>query len=152
MRVPQMTTRRMMSAAAALAFLLGGFLAVSNMERHSVLCNQRAEYHRWKEDHLMGTAGYLESLAGNPAKSYELLNALAAHGKRWKERAAAARLELMESDTPGERWYREAREAAMKRAQACRQESEYHGRQKLRYARAAFEPWNHLAPDTANPE
>ncbi len=31
MRVPQMTTRRIMSEVAALAFLLGGFLAISNL-------------------------------------------------------------------------------------------------------------------------
>src|SRR5262249_10774255 len=110
--------------------------------------------HGFLEDHLRGSAGYLESLASHPARSYELLNALAKFGERWQERAAAARLELMdrESGTPGERWYPEARDFASRLAQAYQQESESHGRQKLRYARAAFEPWVHIAPDPANPE
>ena len=152
MRVPPMTARQMMIAVAVVALVLAGFLAIGELERRSALYNRQAEIHRWKEEHLRITAAHLESMARDPARSYELLNALAGAKGRWQERAAAARLELMDSDTPGARWDREARDAAMKRARAYRQESEDHGREALRYERAAFEPWNDIAPDPASPE
>jgi hypothetical protein len=143
----------MMATAAAVALVLGGLIAIRDLERRAVLYNREAAHHGFLEDHLRGSVGYLESLASDSARSYELLNALAKAGERWRERAAA-RLEVMdrESGTPGERWYPEARDFATRLARAYRQESEYHGRQKLRYARAAFEPWAHIAPDPANPE
>jgi hypothetical protein len=143
-----------MATAAAMALVLGGFIGTTDLERRAVHYNREAAHHGFLEDHLRGSAGYLERLAGDPARSYELLNALARSGKRWQERAAAARLELMErqSGTPGEQWYPEARDFATRLAKAYRRESEHHGRQKLRYARAALEPWIRIAPEPANPE
>jgi hypothetical protein len=154
MRLPQMTSRRWMATAAAVALVLGGFIGTTDLERRAVHYNREAAHHRFLEDHLRGSADYLELLARDPARSYELLNAITKAGKRWQERAAAARFELMErqSGTPGEQWYPEARDLATRLAKGYRQESEYHGRQKLRYERAALDPWNHVAPEPANPE
>jgi hypothetical protein len=142
-----------MVAVAVVGLVLAAFLVTTDLERRAILCHREAEYHRWSEDQTRTRAAYLESLAHNPSRYYELLVTLSSMGKQWQERALEASLELMddESITRSKRWYPEARDVASRRAREYRRESEYHGRRKERYQRAAFDLRHSVEPDPPKP-
>jgi hypothetical protein len=78
---------------------------------------------------------------------------LSGMGKQWQERALEAKLELMDDEaiTRSKRWYPAAKDAATRLAREYRRDSEYHGRLKERYQRAAFDLRHSVEPDRPEP-
>ena len=143
-----------MIAVAIVGLGFGAVITIVRVERRAILHHQQAEYHRWMEDQSRTRAIHLESLARDPSRHRDLLEALSRTGTRWKERALEARLELMDDEdgNRSKRWYPEARDVATKLARAYQRGSEHHGRLKERYQGAAFNPWDSVASDSPEPK